>query len=125
MVATHSSLFLLITWKKFMIDPNIIHAKTGESHKLSEYSKVEDIAVCPANIASLCICIAELSKERQLWLSPNKTMVQAGLAEVQRMLDEWSEDQMFIDGNAEAITDDMASDMAVFVLQAMAEKRSS
>ena len=108
-----------------MIDPNIIHAKTGESHKLSEYSKVEDIAICPANIASLCICIAELSKERQLWLSPNKTMVQAGLAEVQRMLDEWSEDQMFIDGNAEAITDDMASDMAVFVLQAMAEKRSS
>lgn len=106
-----------------MINPEVILSKNGKLAPLSEIALTGDIAACPANIASLCMCIAALAEERKLWLEPSKEMIQAGLAEVQRTLDEWSENQMFIDGNAEVITDDMASDMAVFVLQAMAEKR--
>lgn len=56
---------------------------------------------------------------KMLWTNPTPEMVQAGLAEVQRMLDEWSNDGVDI---PEEVTDDMASDMAVFVLQAMAGK---
>ena len=46
-------------------------------------------------------------------------MVQAGLAEVQRIADEWDEDWGF---QLSDLSDDRASDMAVFVLQAMAGK---
>ena len=46
-------------------------------------------------------------------------MIQAGLAEVQRMLDEWYKRELYI---PEDVTDDNASDLAVFVLQAMASK---
>lgn len=106
-----------------MLNPNVIHAKTGEAVPLSAISKVEDILACPANIASLCMCIVALSEERKLWTEPSKDMVQAGLAEVQRMLDEW-EDQSPLGYDVSDTTDDMASDMAVFVLQAMAGKRN-
>lgn len=104
-----------------MINPNVVHAKTGELVPLSEVATVEDIAACHANIAALCMSIVE---HNRLWTEPTKAMVQAGLAEVQRMLDDW--DNEIIDGECisipEGVTDDMASDMAVFVLQAMASK---
>lgn len=102
-----------------MLNPNVVHAKTGELVPLSEVSTVEDIAACPANIAALCMSIVEHNK---LWLEPTKAMVQAGLAEVQRMLDEWHDEAPYVNIDLEEITDDMASDMAVFVLQAMATK---
>lgn len=104
-----------------MLNPNVIRSDNGKSVPLSDIALTGDIAACPANIASLCICIAELVKERQLWLEPSKDMVQAGLAEVQRIADEWDEDWGF---QLSDLSDDRASDMAVFVLQAMAGKRN-
>lgn len=109
-----------------MINPEVIHSKTGKAVPLSDIAVTGDIAACPANIASLCMCIAALAEERKLWLEPNKEMIQAGLAEIQRMLDEWQNGEL--DGEShysmEELTDDTASDMAVFVLQAMAGKRN-
>lgn len=106
-----------------MINPEVILAQTGESKPLSEIALTGDIAACPANIASLCMCIAALAEERKLWLEPSKEMIQAGLAEVQNTLDNWEENGPLPYGTVNDITDDMASDMAVFVLQAMASKR--
>lgn len=106
-----------------MMNPKVIHSKTGEAVQLDTIAKVEDILACPANIASLCQCIVTLSEERKLWTEPSKAMVQAGLAEVQRILDEWDNHGNIMHGD-DATTDDQASDMAVFVLQAMAGKRS-
>lgn len=71
----------------------------------------------PAMITVLLDRIDQLEK---LWLEPNKSMVQAGLAEVQRMLDEWESDHL--GWCVDDVTDDQASDMAVFTLQAMAAK---
>lgn len=102
-----------------MINPNVVHSKTGKLVPLSEVGSVEDILACPANIASLCMSIVE---HNRLWTEPTKAMTQAGLAEVQRMLDEWAENGFLYGGDTEEITDDMASDMAVFVVQAMAGK---
>lgn len=108
-----------------MLNPNVIHSQTGKAVPLDTITNVGEIAANPANIASLCICIAELVKERQLWLEPNKAMVQAGLAEVQHILDEWKAENWELDiSDIDQITDDQASDMAVFVLQAMAGKRN-
>lgn len=107
-----------------MINPEVIHSKTGKAVPLSEIAVTGDIAVCPANIASLCMCIAALAEERKLWLEPSKEMIQAGLAEVQNTLDNWEENGPLPYGTVNDITDDMASDMAVFVLQAMAGKRN-
>lgn len=104
-----------------MLNPNVIRNDNGKSVPLSEIALTGDIMACPANIATLCICITELLKERQLWLEPSEAMVQAGLAEVQRMLDEWYKQELYI---PEDVTDDNASDLAVFVLQAMAGKRN-
>lgn len=106
-----------------MINPEVIHSKTGKAVPLSEIAVTGDIAACPANIASLCMCIAALAEERKLWLEPSKEMIQAGLAEVQNTLDNWEENDPLPYGTVNDITDDMASDMAVFVLQAMASKR--
>lgn len=107
-----------------MINPEVIHSKTGKAVPLSEIAVTGDIAACPANIASLCMCIAALAEERKLWLDPSKEMIQAGLAEVQNTLDNWEENGPLPYGTVNDITDDMASDMAVFVLQAMAGKRN-
>ena len=102
-----------------MINPNVVHAKTGELVPLSEVGSVEDIAACPANIAALCMSIVE---HNRLWTEPTKAMTQAGLAEVQRILDEWHDEAPYLNIDLEEVTDDMASDMAVFVVQAMAGK---
>ena len=98
-----------------MINPNVVHAKTGELVPLSEVATVEDIAACPANIAALCMSIVEHNK---LWLEPTKAMVQAGLAEVQQFVD----DAMDNGVDLYHLSDSDASDLAVFVLQAMAAK---
>lgn len=108
-----------------MINPEVIHSKTGKAVPLSEIAVTGDIAVCPANIASLCMCIAALAEERKLWLDPNKEMIQAGLSEVQRMLDEWDDEGHIQLGHGnDPVSDDQAADLAVFVLQAMAGKRN-
>ncbi|WLW40961.1 hypothetical protein DPIBCGCG_00047 [Escherichia phage KKP 3715] len=107
-----------------MINPEVIHSKTGKAVPLSDIAVTGDIAACPANIASLCMCIAALAEERKLWLEPSKEMIQAGLAEVQNVLDNWEDNGPLPYGTVNDITDDMASDMAVFVLQAMAGKRN-
>lgn len=108
-----------------MINPEVILIKTGKSKPLSEIALTGDIAACPANIASLCMCIAALAEERKLWLEPSKEMIQAGLAEVQNILDNWEDNGPLPYGTVNDISDDMASDMAVFILQAMASKRTS
>lgn len=107
-----------------MINPEVIHSKTGKAVPLSDIAVTGDIAACPANIASLCMCIAALAEERKLWLEPSKEMIQAGLAEVQNVLDNWEDNGPLPYGTVNDITDAMASDMAVFVLKAMAGKRN-
>ena len=103
-----------------MLNPNVIHAKTGETVPLDSLSKVEDILACPANIASLCMCIAALAEERKLWLEPSKEMVLAGMAELNALLKEMYDEN----GQLVEPTDDQISDAVVFVLQAMAGKRN-
>lgn len=71
----------------------------------------------PSHIQVLLDRIEELEEQQKLWLEPTEEMAQAGLAEVQRTLDEWNDQFISI---PQDVTDDMASDMAVFVLQAMA-----
>ena len=107
-----------------MINPEVIHSNTGKAVPHSNIAITGDIAACPANIASLCMCIAALAEERKLWLEPNKEMIQAGLAEVQNVLDNWEDNGPLPYGTVNDITDDMAADMAVFILQAMAGKRN-
>lgn len=103
-----------------MINPEVILAKTGESKPLSEIALTGDIAACPANIASLCMCIAALAEERKLWLEPSKEMVLAGMSELNALLKEMYDE----DGQLVEPTDDQVSDTVVFVLQAMAGKRN-
>lgn len=68
--------------------------------------------------------IQRIQQLEQAFTTPTPEMAQAGLAEVQRMLDEWNNE--IVDGKyvslPEDVSDNMASDMAVFVLQAMATK---
>lgn len=71
----------------------------------------------PIMITALLDRIDQLEK---LWIEPTKDMVNAGLGEVQRMLDEWESDHL--GWCVDDVTDDQASDMAVFTLQAMANK---
>lgn len=71
----------------------------------------------PAMITALLDHIDQLEK---LWIEPTKDMVNAGLGEVQRILDEWESDHL--GWCVDDVTDDQASDMAVFTLQAMASK---
>lgn len=104
------------------MDINVIHAETGESVPLSSIETISGIAVCPANIASLCMVIAELLEKDRLWTEPSDEMVNAGLGEVQRIAEEWDTAWDF---NLSDVTDSQASDMAVFVLQAMASKRNN
>lgn len=73
--------------------------------------------------------VTRYQEREKLWTSPTPDMVQAGLTEVQRWLDEHADTQMERGGDAyagyinpEDTTDDDASDLAVFVLQAMATK---
>ena len=103
-----------------MLNPNVIHAKTGEAVPLSSVSKVEDILACPANIASLCMCIVALGEERKLWVEPNEQMVLSGMAELNQLLNDYYNEG----NNLEELSDNQLSDAVTFVLQAMAGKRN-
>lgn len=63
--------------------------------------------------------VSRIEQLERCFTEPTPDMVQAGLAEVQRVVDEWDEDWGF---QLSDLSDDRASDMAVFVLQAMAGK---
>ncbi|WYA83868.1 hypothetical protein [Escherichia phage HK2] len=102
-----------------MINPEVIHSKTGKAVPLSEIAVTGDIAACPANIASLCMCIAALAEERKLWIEPSKEMILAGMAELNALLKEMYDEN----GQLVEPTDEQVSDTVVFVLQAMASKR--
>lgn len=78
----------------------------------------------PAMITALLDRIEQLEK---LWLEPTEEMVQAGLSEIQTWLDNLSELRINQEGSdgyidPELVTDNEASDAAVFTLQAMAAK---
>lgn len=64
--------------------------------------------------------VSRIEQLEKLWLEPTEQMINAGLGEVQRMLDEWESDHL--GWCVDDVTDDQASDMAVFTLQAMASK---
>lgn len=66
--------------------------------------------------------VQRIEQLEALWVEPSDEMAQAGLAEVQRILDEWHDESPYLNIDLEGVTDDMASDMAVFVSQAMAGK---
>lgn len=69
------------------------------------------------------VLLARIEQLEKLWTEPSKEMVQAGLSEVQRMLDDWDADGHITLGSCnDPVSDDQASDLAVFVLQAMAGK---
>ena len=103
-----------------MLNPNVIRSDNGKAVPLSDIAVTGDIAACPANISALCMCIAELVKERLLWLEPNEQMVLSGMAELNQLLND-----MYNNGsNLEELTDEQLSDTVVFVLQAMAGKRN-
>lgn len=87
---------------------------------ISSLKKVPSEQVTAGQVKLLLDHIEELEEQQKLWLEPTEEMTQAGLAEVQRMLEEWADVGHFFGGDTEEITDDMASDMAVFVLQSMA-----
>lgn len=78
----------------------------------------------PAMITSLLDRIDQLEK---LWIEPTEQMVNAGLAEIQTWLDNLNELRINQEGSngyidPELVTDEEASDAAVFTLQAMASK---
>lgn len=78
----------------------------------------------PAMITALLDRIDQLEK---LWIEPTEQMVNAGLAEIQTWLDNLSELRINQEGgdgyiDPELVTDEEASDAAVFTLQAMANK---
>lgn len=67
--------------------------------------------------------VSRIDQLEKAFTQPTPDMVQAGLAEVQRMLDEWDDDGHIQLGHGnDPVSDDQASDLAVFVLQAMASK---
>ena len=70
--------------------------------------------------AMITVLVDRINQLEKLWIEPTKDMVNAGLGEVQRMLDEWESDHL--GWCVDDVTDDQASDMAVFTLQAMAGK---
>lgn len=78
----------------------------------------------PVMITALLDHIDQLEK---LWVEPTEQMVNAGLAEIQTWLDNLSELRINQEGgdgyiDPELVTDEEASDAAVFTLQAMASK---
>ena len=78
----------------------------------------------PVMIIALLDRIDQLEK---LWIEPTEQMVNAGLAEIQTWLDNLSELRINQEGgdgyiDPELVTDEEASDAAVFTLQAMAGK---
>ncbi|QPL10887.1 hypothetical protein PP754_gp046 [Pectobacterium phage Possum] len=63
--------------------------------------------------------VNRIDQLEKAFTQPTSAMVQAGLAEVQNILDGWSGDSIVYPDD---VTDTMASDLAVFVFQVMASK---
>lgn len=110
------------TWTVLIKQPDGTEVK--QSLKLEGMAQVAMLA--------LLTRLSEFEEKARLWTQPTPDMVQAGLAEVQRWLDEHAETQSERDNgagetyhgfiNPELTTDGDASDLVVFVLQAMASK---
>lgn len=101
------------TWTVLIKQPDGTEVK--QSLKLEGMAQVAMLAMLTR--------LTEFEEKARLWTQPTPAMVQAGLAEVQRMLDEWDDDGHIQLGHGnDPVSDDQASDMAVFVLQAMAGK---
>lgn len=96
-------------------DYTVIHENGTNFHALRHGEKWRDLTGDNLVLA----LVNRIEQLEKLWTEPSKEMVQAGLAEVQHILDEWSLNGTFI---PDEVTDSMASDLAVFVLQAMAGK---
>ena len=96
------------TWTVLIKQPDGTEVK--QSLKLEGMAQVAMLAMLTR--------LTEFEEKAGLWTQPTPDMGQAGLAEVQNQYDEWTE-QGF---DVSELTDDMASDLAVFVVQAMARK---
>ena len=75
----------------------------------------------------ITVLLDRIDQLEKLWLEPTEQMVNAGLGEVQTWLDNLSELRINQEGSdgyidPELVTDEEASDAAVFTLQAMAAK---
>lgn len=67
--------------------------------------------------------VQRIQQLEEAFTTPTTDMVQAGLAEVQRMLDEWDDDGHIQLGHGnDPVSYDQAADMAVLVIQAMVTK---
>lgn len=98
-----------------------VQIKQPDGTEVTQVLKLEGMA----QVAMLAMLtrLTEFEEKARLWTQPTPDMVQAGLAEVQRMLDEWDDDGHIQLGHGnDPVSDDQASDLAVFVLQAMATK---
>lgn len=97
----------------------VIHENGTNFHALRHGEKWRDLTGDNLVLA----LVSRIEQLEKLWTEPTKEMVQAGLAEVQRMLDDWDADGHITLGSCnDPVSDAQASDMAVFVLQAMAGK---
>ena len=77
--------------------------------------------------AMITVLLDRINQLEKLWIEPTKDMVNAGLGEIQTWLDNLSELRINQEGSneyidPELVTDEEASDAAVFTLQAMASK---
>lgn len=75
----------------------------------------------------ITVLLDRIDQLEKLWLEPTEQMVNAGLAEIQTWLDNLNELRINQEGSdgyidPELVTDEEASDAAVFTLQAMAAK---
>ncbi len=97
----------------------IRHSNGADFHALRHGERWRELAG-----DNLVLAMASrIEQLEQAFTNPTSDMVQAGLAEVQRMLDEWDDDgHITLGSRNDPVSDDQASDMAVFVLQAMAGK---
>lgn len=93
----------------------IIHENGTNFHALRHGEKWRDLTGDNLVLA----LVSRIEQLEKLWIEPTKDMVNAGLGEVQRIAEEWDETWDF---DLTEISDDQASDMAVFTLQAMASK---
>lgn len=147
MAAGHSLQSLFTIWWKSMIKVQIkgsiysIDEKPGLLNKPPNFHAVKDLSnieeetknsvskVGFIHSNSLVVILAKRIKELEdvvkqqslLWTVPTPEMVQAGLCEVQTCLGTLN-DEGVISFNDEGPSDDRASDIALFALQAMASK---
>lgn len=104
----------------------VIHENGTNFHALRHGEKWRDLTGDNLVLA----LVSRIEQLEKLWVEPTKDMVQAGLAEVQRLIDDLAETQSMrnkdncIHGyiDPEETNDEDASDFAVFTLQAMAAK---